>query len=88
MFDLLTAVLAAQTVLALVILAFAVRAWRRVRDGRLGFLALAFLLLLGQTTVGLVAATSPSVSLEAGLTIGAFIGFGAFLTLYLAILRP
>lgn len=88
MFDLLTAALAAQTVIAVAILVFAVRAWRRVGDGRLGFLATAFLLLLGQTVVQLAAAASDALSLETGLTVGAFLEFGAFIALYLAILRP
>lgn len=85
---LLSAALAAQTVLAVVLLVFAVRAWSRVKDSRLGFLAIAFLLLLGHATVQLIAAGTTWLDLEAGLTIGTFLQLGALLALYLGILRP
>ncbi len=85
---LLSAALAAQTVLALVLLVFAIRAWSRVKDSRLGFLAIAFVLLLGHTVVQLIAAGTAWLDLEAGLTIGTFFELGAFLALYMGILRP
>ena len=84
----LSTALAAQTVFAVVLLVFALRAWSRVRDTRMSFLATAFLLLLAQTSILLVSAATTLLTLQEGLTGGTFVGLAAFVALYLAILRP
>jgi hypothetical protein len=83
----LSAALAAQIVLALALTVFAVRAWSRVRDGRTGLLAVAFILLLAQATAILLATSMDLLSLDAAVTIGTFLELGALLALYVGILR-